>query len=252
MGLPEDIMKQNPVYLYLAGVISFQQQENLKAQDFLQKYIAIISDDIRALKLAAQIELALNNPFRAKTLLVKSKLVTPDDVETWSLLGQTYTVLGELQLAEDYLKDVIDSDKEDPQPLFELAKLEILTGKFPQAITHLQLAKSIDANISFIVLLAEAFQQNNQFEQALEQLDLALILQSDDSVLHLKKGILLGQLEQHLLAKESLEQSLKLNPNNLRTLVHLSRIDVIEPTIIMKRYQPTKKPTVLIILTPMH
>ncbi|MBA6382675.1 PEP-CTERM system TPR-repeat protein PrsT [Colwellia sp. BRX10-9] len=228
MGLPEDIMKQNPVYLYLAGVISFQQQENLKAQDFLQKYIAIISDDIRALKLAAQIELALNNPFRAKTLLVKSKLVTPDDVETWSLLGQTYTVLGELQLAEDYLKDVIDSDKEDPQPLFELAKLEILTGKFPQAITHLQLAKSIDANISFIVLLAEAFQQNNQFEQALEQLDLALILQSDDSVLHLKKGILLGQLEQHLLAKESLEQSLKLNPNNLRTLVHLSRIDVIE------------------------
>ena len=78
------------------------------------------------------------------------------------------------------------------------------------------------------MLLAEAFQQNNQFEQALEQLDLALILQSDDSVLHLKKGILLGQLEQHLLAKESLEQSLKLNPNNLRTLVHLSRIDVIE------------------------
>ncbi|MFT6208078.1 MAG: putative PEP-CTERM system TPR-repeat lipoprotein [Colwellia sp.] len=76
--------------------------------------------------------------------------------------------------------------------------------------------------------MAEAYQKNNQFEQALEQLDLALTLQNDDSVLHLRKGILLGRLNKHLLAKKSLEQSLALNPNNLRTLVHLSRIDVIE------------------------
>jgi putative PEP-CTERM system TPR-repeat lipoprotein len=227
-GLPEEIMKQNPVYLYLAGVLSFQQQENLKAQEFLQKYLAIINNDTRALKLAAQVELSLNSPFRAKTLLVKSKLVDPDDIETWSLLGQTYTILGELQLAENYLIDVVNSNKDDPKALFDLANLEMLTGKFSQAITHLEQAKSLDTNVSLIVLLAEAYQKNNQFEQALEQLDLALTLQSDDSVLHLRKGILLGRLNKHLLAKKSLEQSLALNPNNLRTLVHLSRIDVIE------------------------
>jgi putative PEP-CTERM system TPR-repeat lipoprotein len=227
-GLPEEVMKQNPVYLYLAGVLSFQQQENLKAQEFLQKYLAIINNDTRALKLAAQVELSLNSPFRAKTLLVKSKLVDPDDIETWSLLGQTYTILGELQLAENYLIDVVNNNKDNPKALFDLANLEMLTGKFSQAIIHLERAKSLDSNISLIVLLAEAYQKNNQFGQALEQLDLALTLQSDDSVLHLRKGILLGRLNKHLLAKESLEQSLALNPNNLRTLVHLSRIDVIE------------------------
>jgi putative PEP-CTERM system TPR-repeat lipoprotein len=227
-GLPEEVMKQNPVYLYLAGVLSFQQQENLKAQEFLQKYLAIINNDTRALKLAAQVELSLNSPFRAKTLLVKSKLVDPDDIETWSLLGQTYTILGELQLAENYLIDVVNNNKDNPKALFDLANLEMLTGKFSQAIIHLEQAKSLDSNISLIVLLAEAYQKNNQFGQALEQLDLALTLQSDDSVLHLRKGILLGRLNKHLLAKESLEQSLALNPNNLRTLVHLSRIDVIE------------------------
>jgi putative PEP-CTERM system TPR-repeat lipoprotein len=227
-GLPEEVMKQNPVYLYLAGVLSFQQQENLKAQEFLQKYLAIINNDTRALKLAAQVELSLNSPFRAKTLLVKSKLVDPDDIETWSLLGQTYTILGELQLAENYLIDVVNNNKDNPKALFDLANLEMLTGKFSQAIIHLEQAKSLDSNISLIVSLAEAYQKNNQFGQALEQLDLALTLQSDDSVLHLRKGILLGRLNKHLLAKESLEQSLALNPNNLRTLVHLSRIDVIE------------------------
>jgi putative PEP-CTERM system TPR-repeat lipoprotein len=226
-GLPEEVMNQNPVYLYLAAVISFQEQEVLKAQSFLQKYIAIISDDTRALKLAAQVELSLNKPFRAKTLLVKSKLVDPDDVETWALLGQTYMVLGELKLAEKYLEDVINNDRENPEPLFNLAKLEISIGKFSQAITHLELAKSMDANISIIMLLAEAYQQSNLLEQALEQVDLALTIQSEDSVLHLRKGILLGRLNQHTLAKESLEQSLTLNPNNLKTLVHLSRIDVI-------------------------
>jgi putative PEP-CTERM system TPR-repeat lipoprotein len=227
-GLPEEVMKQNPVYLYLAGVLSFQQQENLKAQEFLQKYLAIINNDTRALKLAAQVELSLNSPFRAKTLLVKSKLVDPDDIETWSLLGQTYTILGELQLAENYLIDVVNNNKDNPKALFDLANLEMLTGKFSQAIIHLEQAKSLDSNISLIVSLAEAYQKNNQFGQALEQLDLALTLQSDDSVLHLRKGILLGRLNKHLLAKESLEQSLALNPNNLRTLVHLLRIDVIE------------------------
>jgi putative PEP-CTERM system TPR-repeat lipoprotein len=226
-GLPEEVMNQNPVYLYLAAVISFQEQESLKAQNFLQKYIAIISDDTRALKLAAQVELSLNKPFRAKTLLVKSKLVDPDDVETWSLLGQTYMVLGELKLAEKYLVDVIDNDRENPEPLYNLAKLEILIGKFSQAITHLELAKSMDANISIIMLLAEAYQQSNLLEKALEQVDLALKIQSEDSVLHLRKGILLGRLNRHILAKKFLDQSLTLNPNNLTTLVHLSRIDVI-------------------------
>jgi putative PEP-CTERM system TPR-repeat lipoprotein len=226
-GLPDEVMEQNPIYLYLAGVISFQEGENIKAQDFLQKYLAIISKDTRALKLAAQIELSLNEPFRAKTLLVKSKLVDPDDIETWSLLGQTYMRLGELKLAEKYFLDVLDRDNDNPEYLYNLARLEVLIGKYSQAIVHLKLAQSIDANLSIIMLLAEAFQQSNLLEKSLEQVELALTLQNEDSALHLRKGILLGLLSRHSLAKESLEESLVLNPNNLSTLVHLSRLDVI-------------------------
>jgi putative PEP-CTERM system TPR-repeat lipoprotein len=227
MGLPEDIMQQNPVYLYLAGIVSFQQQESLKAQDFLQKYINIINNDPRALKLLAQVELSLNNPFIAKTLLVKAKLISPKDIETWSLLGQVYAQLGEFELAEKYFIDVVNKEKIAAEPLYDLAKLEVLVGKFPQAIEHLKRAKSIDNNVEILSLLAEAYQKNNQLEQSLKQLDQAL-LQQDNSSLHLHKGIVLGQLNKHILAKESLTTSLRLAPLNLEAFVHLTRIDVVE------------------------
>jgi putative PEP-CTERM system TPR-repeat lipoprotein len=227
-GLSEDIMQQNPIYLYLAGVISFQEGEALKAQNFLQKYINITNNDPRALKLLAEIELSFNNPFRAKTLLVKSKLVAPDDIETWSLLGKVYTQLGEVELAEKYFQDVITKETTLPEPLYDLAKLEMLIGKFPQAIEHLLTAKKMDPNIEIVSLLADAYQSNNEFEQSLIQLKFALSLKENDSDLHLRKGIVLGKLNKHASAKSSLTKSLILKPNNLKALVHLARIDVIE------------------------
>jgi len=227
-GLPEDIMKQNPVYLYLGGIISFQQQDSLKAQDFLQKYINIISDDPRALKLLAQVELSLNNPFRAKTLLVKSKLVAPQNIETWSLLGQVYTQLGEVGLAEKYFQDVVEAEKALPEPLYDLAKLEVLIGKYTQAIEHLNTAKSIKTSVGILSLLAEAYQKNNELKQSLTQLELALALQKENSNLHLQKGIILGRLNKHSLAKSSLVKALELDPNNLKALVHIARVDVVE------------------------
>ena len=227
-GLPEEVMQKNPIYLYLAGVISFQQKESLKAQDFLQKYNSIINNDPRALKLLAQVELSLNNLFRAKTLLVKSKLVDPEDIETWSLLGKVYTQLGEVELAERYFQQVINKEKTMPEPLYDLAKLEILIGKFPQAIEHLITAKQMDENFEILSLLAEAYHSNKQFELSLTQLELALVLQNNDSYLHLRKGITLGRLNKHDLAKVSFRKSLALAPNNLKALVHLARIDVIE------------------------
>jgi len=227
-GLPENIMKENPVYLYLAGVISFQVQENIKAQDYLKRYIDIISNDSRALKLAAQIELSLNNPFRAKTFLVKAKLIDPEDMETWSLLGYVYTELGELELALKYLEDVVNNDIARAKPLYDLAKLEIITGKFKQAIEHLKTAREMDKSIEILSLLADVYQQNKQFKLSLNILELALNLQKDNSYLYLRKGILLGQLNKHDLAKIAFEKSLELDANNFKTLVHLARIDVVE------------------------
>lgn len=227
-GLPEDIMKENPIYLYLAGVISFQQQENIKAQDYLQKYIEVIPNDPKALKLAAQVELSLNNTFRAKTYLVKAKLLEPDNIETWSLLGYVYTQLGEVELALKYLEDVVKSDTESPQALYELAQLEILMGKYLQAIRHLKAAQAMETTFDNLSLLAEAYQKNNQFILSLETLELAINLQEDNSYLQLRKGVILGQLNKHALAKAAFSKSLELDANNYQALVHLARIDVVE------------------------
>ena len=88
-GLPNDIMQQNPVYLYLAGIVSYQQQEYRKAQNVLNKYIDIIAEDTRALKLLAKVEMALAQFSSAKTYLIKARLIDPKDNEIWSLLGHS-------------------------------------------------------------------------------------------------------------------------------------------------------------------
>jgi len=227
-GLPEDVMRQNPIYLYLAGVVSFQKNNYIRAQDFLKKYLEIINEDPRALKLLARIELALKNPFIAKTLLVKARLISPDDIETWSLLGQVYSQLDETSIALKYFEDVVKEEPNRPEPLYDLAKLQLISGQHSQAIKNLVKAKSIEPNIAITTLLAKAYQSNKQYQKALTELNNVLSIQENNSDLHLQKGMVLGLLNEHDLAKKSLTKSLALDNTNLNALVHLARIALAE------------------------
>ncbi|GHE86883.1 hypothetical protein GCM10011501_15160 [Thalassotalea profundi] len=227
-GLPNDVMRQNPVYLYLAGVVSFQQQEYRKAQDFLNRYVDIITEDPRAYKLLARTEMALGQYLTAKTYLIKARLINPDDVQTWSLLGHTLLTLGEIEKAQQYFIDVLEVEGEQPEPLYNLAQLQVLTGQNQLAIENLQKAIAIVTTTDNLLLLASAYKNNNQLEAALSTINQLIELDDQSSYYFQQQGVLLGLLGKLAEAKLALNKSALLNVDNYETLIHLARIDVLE------------------------
>lgn len=238
-GLPNDVMQQNPVYLYLAGVVNFKQQQFRKAQDVLNKYVDIINEDPRAFKLLAQTEMALDQFTTAKTYLIKARLIDPDDVETWSLLGHTLLSLGEVEKAQQYYIDVINADNNNPKSLYDLAKLQVLTGQNTLAIENLVKAIKIESNEDLLLLLASAYKNDGQLNVALTTIEQLITLNQNSSYYHQQRGILLGLLGEHVKAKNALIKSAELNPDNLETIIHLARIDVVEGNVALafKRIQ---------------
>ncbi len=228
-GMPDDVMKANPIYYYLAGLVNFNQGEYLKANEDLRDYIEIVADDVRALKLLAKTEIALNEYFSAKNDLIKARLLSPDDIETWALLGQAYHLTGEVEKALLYYKDVVKALPDSANALADLAQLEQDMGQLKEAIKHFTQARKLaPKNAGIALALAYSYQLAKQPQAALEIIDQLITQDDSNSYLYQQRGILLGLTEQHKKAKQSFEQAYQLNNNNIEALVHLARIDMLE------------------------
>ncbi|MDO6445823.1 PEP-CTERM system TPR-repeat protein PrsT [Colwellia sp. 1_MG-2023] len=235
-GMPDDIMKENPIYYYLAGLVNFNQGEFLKAQDDLRDYLSIVSDDIRAIKLIAQVEFALNEAYSAKNHLIKARLLDPDDVQIWSLLGKAYHLTGEVEKAELYFADVVKALPLSANAFLDLGNLQLNMGQTNKAIENLVKAKELSQdNPQFTFKLSQAYQQSKQFEKALDIIVTLINADPNSSFLYLQQGTLLGTLNKHIEARESFNQALSLDENNIEAIVHLSRMDMIEGKVTNAR-----------------
>ncbi|WDE03777.1 PEP-CTERM system TPR-repeat protein PrsT [Thalassomonas viridans] len=234
-GVPDEVMQANPVYYYLAGVISYGQGQYLKARDALRKYYDINKEDTRALKLLAKTEFKLNEPFSAKSYLVKARLINPGDVETWSLLGRAYMATGAAEKAERYFLDVIRALPRESGAHLDIARLYLSRGQAEQAIGHLQqaegLANAQTDKADLYLLFTRAYQDNQQLELALGSVDKAIALREQDSFLHQLKGSLLGLNGEHEKARFAFEQALKLDADNYQAVLHLARMDMLSGRI---------------------
>ena len=235
-GMPDDVMKENPIYYYLAGLVNFNQGEYLKAQDDLRDYVDIVSDDIRALKLIAKVELALNEVFSAKNYLVKARLINPEDVEIWSLLGRAYYFTGDFEKAELYFSDVVKSLPNSAGALLDLGELQLNMGQHNNAIDSLIQARELSKNNPAIAFtLAKAYQTIEQPKKALSIIEELTLKDGKSSYLYQQQGILLGLTNQHKKARTSFNQAYLLDENNIEALVHLARMDMIEGNIASAR-----------------
>ena len=235
-GMPDDIMKENPIYYYLAGLVNFNQGEFLKAQDDLRDYLGIVSDDIRAMKLIAQVEFALNEAYSAKNHLIKARLLEPDDIQIWTLLGKAYHLTGEVEKAELYFADVVEALPLSASALLDLGNLQLNMGQTNKAIENLIKAKELSQNNPQITFkLSQAYQQSKQFQKALDIIISLIKVDPNSSYLYLQQGTLLGTLNKHVEARESFNQALTLDDNNIEAIVHLSRMDMIEGKVTNAR-----------------
>ncbi|GHG02547.1 XrtA/PEP-CTERM system TPR-repeat protein PrsT [Thalassotalea marina] len=227
-GMPKQVMKENPFYFYLAGLVHFNRGEYEKAQDSLSDYIDIVDDDTRALRLNAEVSLALGETFSAKNYLVKARLLDPDNKEVWRMLGKTYMATQEYEKAERYFLDLTQARPDFFLAWQDLGRLQLEIGQVNNAISSLEKSLALsEGNSETLLLLMTAMQESNNIEQALVYVEQLLQQVPNDSKLVQRKAVMLGMKGQHQQAKSLFEQAASLDNSNVEAVVHLARMDMV-------------------------
>lgn len=228
-SIPENVMMQNPSYLFLAGVTNFNFDNLEDAYHYFQSYLAIKENDFDSLRYIAIIELKQGKPENAKNLLTKANVYYPDSPALMSLLGISLMELGKIEQAKYFFEKVVSLTPGYAQSLSNLAQSEILSGNYSQAITNLLDAKATDDNSTTItLLLIEAYLKSKQFDKAKDLTKKLANAQPSNSYFQKQHGLALGLSGDIANAKKAFERAITLQPNNSDALIHLARIELIE------------------------
>jgi len=227
-SISDEVMKQNPSYLFLAGVTNYNLGNFEDALRYFQYYLTIKENDFGSLRYIAIIELKQGNPQNAKNLLSKANVYYPDDPALLSLLGISLVELGKIEQAKYYFEKVVSLTPGYGSALSNLAQSEILAGNYSQAISNLLDAKKSDDNSPNItLLLVEAYLKTNQFDKAKELTQKLVNAQPQNSYFQKQHGIALGLSGDIEKARAAFLEAVKLQPENSDAIIHLARMEFI-------------------------
>jgi putative PEP-CTERM system TPR-repeat lipoprotein len=228
-SIPDDVMMQNPSYLFLAGVTNFNFGNLEDAYHYFQNYLTIKENDYNSLRYIAIIELKQGKPENAKNLLSKATVYYPDSPALMSLLGISLMELGKIEQAKYYFEKVVSLTPGYADSLSNLAQNEILAGNYSQAISNLLDAKKSDGNsTSITLLLIEAYLKTKQFDKAKVLTKKLTDAQPLNSYFQQQHGIALGFSGEIAEARKAFEQAITIQPNNTEAIIHLVRMEFIE------------------------
>ncbi len=228
-SLPPKVMNANPTYHYLAGLANFHFGNLDAARESLQQYLKLEKDDIGAMRLLGALELQSGDPLAANIILLKADFNQQNNPTILTLLGLVYLELGNVDKANFYLESVTKLMPKSSTGLTNLARGNMAAGSFGAAINNLLQAEQHNLNdIDVKLLLVKAYQQSNQFDKAATIVKSLLERQPENVYLLNLYGTTIGLTGDLVGARKNYMQALKLEKNNIASLIHLSRLDVIE------------------------
>jgi len=240
-AIPEEVMDEQPIYYFLKGLISFQNNAMEAAEKALIKYNKIVPDNPQVLKLIARTELALGNSYVARKYLVKAYLNDDNDSETWALLGQANLMTGNISEAEFYFDKVMSASPNELQPRINLAKLLLLKGDYTKIVkvlsevldedSTIRNETNDDLNFELLLLLARAYQESKQLKAGLNISAVLIKNYPNNSSVNQIHATLLGLSGYLPQAKQFLEKAYTLDNNNNQAVIHLARIDALQGNI---------------------
>tara|TARA_B100001939_G_scaffold345708_1_gene362902 strand:- start:790 stop:3738 length:2949 start_codon:yes stop_codon:yes gene_type:complete len=227
-AVPEEIMKNNPSYYYLAGLTNFQFGNLDEAREFLQEYLKLEKNDIGARRVLGALELQAGDPMAASLVLVDAYREQPDNPTILTLLGMAYLEMGNVRKANYYFERVVSLLPTSAQGLTNLARGKMAAGSISEAIQNLIKAEQHNLDSTRIkLLLAQAYQKAGDHKKAIAIVEELKKQDPDSSFLHQLHAVAVGLDGQHDLARQSFEKALELDPENISAHIHLARMDLI-------------------------
>ncbi|PCI32933.1 MAG: PEP-CTERM system TPR-repeat protein PrsT [Alphaproteobacteria bacterium] len=228
-SIPPSVMQANPTYYYLAGLTNFQFGNLDEARENLQQYLKLERNDIGAMRLLGALELQAGDPMAANVVLSEAARNQPNNPTILTMLGLVYLELGNVDKANYYLESVIKLLPESSEGLTNLARGRMAAGAIGAAIESLLKAEQHNLNsVEVKLLLAKAYQQSKQYDKAVAIIGKLKDREPDNPYLLNLYGTAIGLAGDHGLARKSYLRALKIDKDNLTSLIHLSRMDVIE------------------------
>lgn len=236
-AVPESVMKNNPSYYYLAGVVNFQFGHLNDAKQYLTSFLRYKENDFSTLRLLAMIEMQLEEYLDAKNILTKANLYYPDDVNILTLLGMVGLELGNVDAANQYFERVITLAPNYSMARINLARGEMAAGNYQAAIKNLLSTATLNTNsntlhdTTLIMLLVKSYIKSSQFNKAIPLTQKLINQYPKNSFYHQQHGIAIGLSGNIEGAKEQFVKAIELDNTNIQAVVHLARIDVVEKNI---------------------
>ncbi|MCF8473352.1 MAG: PEP-CTERM system TPR-repeat protein PrsT [Emcibacter sp.] len=228
-SLPPEVMIANPTYYYLAGLTNFQFGNLDEARENFQQYLKLEQDDVSAMKLLGALELKARDPLAANVILSDADRNQPDNPTIMTMLGMVHLELGNIDKANYYLENVAKLMPESSKGLTNLARGKMAAGSFNAAIENLLKAEKHNFDeVDIKLLLIKAYQESTQYDKAVK---IAQQLKDADPknvyLLNLY-GTAVGLAGDLKEARKSYSAALAIDNKNIPSLIHLSRMDVLE------------------------
>jgi len=225
-SVPDDVMQNNPSYLYLAGITSYQLGNYDVAKSFLNKYLKVMPNDFNSVRVLAIIELRQGRPNIARTLLAKANVNYPDNPTILSLLGTAYMDMKSYGLAQQYFEKVVQLQPKSEIGLINLARNKLVQGELAEAIvTLLKAKKTSKSEMEINLLLANAYAQSRQFSKAITIYKQLMSASPKNSRFVHLYGAALGLSGDREGAQLAFIRALELDPSNSAAIIHLARMD---------------------------
>jgi tetratricopeptide (TPR) repeat protein len=151
--------------------------------------------------------------------------LTPDDTDSWLLLGRLYRASNEPAKAEEAFRKVLKTDPDSKAGLANLAELYFQQGEFGQAADVLSKIPESDVDSQVLGMLGYAYSQTHDFDKAIATYDKALAQDPDNTDLRRAYAEALLNAGKNAEAREELQKILKAEPDDDASYMHLAQLD---------------------------
>jgi putative PEP-CTERM system TPR-repeat lipoprotein len=224
--LPEEILRANPNYYYLASIVLFNQKSYLLAREQIDKFLSISPKNIKAMQLAASIEMFLGEYNVASAILRKANMQDEKNPRTLSLLGLASFELKQFAKANFYFKQVKELIPHASYADTQLAQSYIALGKHSLAIESLLYGDDVNENellISF--LLVEAYIKSGKFSEAVTVAQNMVQKKPQNVNLIHHLGFVYKIANNYSAARQQFEKALSLDNEHIKSIVSLAELD---------------------------
>jgi tetratricopeptide (TPR) repeat protein len=151
--------------------------------------------------------------------------VTPNDTDSWLLLGRLYRASGQPAKAEEAFRRVLKTDPESKVGLANLVELYFQQGDYHQATEALTKIPESDMDSQLFGMLAYAYGQTRDFDKAITTYEKALAQDPDNTELRRAYAEALFNYGRNAAARVELQKVLKSDPDDDASYMRLAQID---------------------------